>query len=378
MIPSGCLLESADRNAVLIGAPLYLVCFEHRTDDLAARPPERRTRGDATDCAAPNLDALGASWPGTRRLGALLTQGPRAGDVVDLNSAFAVMLAMQDVGAPEAEADSLLPADAMRFLQRLDGALPHARSALAFVLDALGRWDVPDLRGMGAIHERREVRLVSPVPAPGKIIGVARNYRAHAAELGSGAPPEEPVLFLKAPSAVIGPDDDIVIPAASSRTDYEGELAVVIGRRARHVHRAEALGCVAGYTVANDVSARDFQNERGQHFIGKSCDTFAPLGPALVTADEIDDPQDLAISTRVSGTTLQSARTADMIFSVAHVIAFASRLMTLEPGDVLLTGTPSGVGIARTPPRWLRDGDVVEVEIEHVGRLHNYVRQEKD
>ena len=358
---------------------MHLVCFEHRPAAPGARPPADSGRERPCDeLKAPNLDALEASWPGRRRLGALLTEGPRAGDVVDLNGAFAVRLALEDVGAPEAEADSLLPSDPMLFLRRFEATLPHARSVLAFVQACLGRWDAPDLVRAGSLLRRRDVRLTAPVPAPGKIVCVARNYATHAAEIGQAAPPEEPVLFLKAASAVIGPEDDIVIPAASAQTDYEGELAVVIGRRARRVHRAEALAFVAGYTVANDVSARDFQGQRGQHFIGKSCDGFAPLGPALVTADEIDDPQDLALTTRVSGETMQSARTKEMIFPVAEIIAFASRLMTLEPGDVLLTGTPAGVGMARKPPRWLHDGDVVEIEIERVGRLHNYVRQEKD
>jgi acylpyruvate hydrolase len=354
------------------------VCFEHRPAVPGVRATAAGGREAASaDRAGPNLDALATSWPGRRRLGALLGEGPRAGDVIDLNGAFVVQLALEDVGAPEAEADSLLPADPMLFLQHFETALPRAQSVLAFVQDCLGRWDAPDLVRAGSLHRRRDVRLTAPVPAPGKIVGVARNYAAHSAEQGQLAPPEEPVLFLKAPSAVVGPEDDIVIPAVSTQTDYEGELAVVIGRRARRVHPAEALAFVAGYSVANDVSARDFQGQRGQHFIGKSCDGFAPLGPALVTADEIDDPQALALTTKVSGETLQAGRTSEMIFSVAEIIAFASRLMTLEPGDVILTGTPSGVGMARRPPRWLHDGDVVEIEIERVGRLHNYVRQEK-
>jgi acylpyruvate hydrolase len=326
---------------------------------------------------APELDALEAGSPGRRRLGAVLTAGPRAGDVVDLNGAFAAQLALQDVGAPEAEADSLLPSDPLRFLQRFDAALDCARGVLAFIHDSLGRYDAPDLTRTRSLHPRRSVRLVAPIPTPGKIVAVARNYAAHASELGAAAAPSEPVLFLKATSAVTGPEDDIVLPSATTQVDFEGELAVVIGRRARRVHAREALSYVAGYTVANDVSARDFQNQRGQHFIGKSCDSFAPMGPSLVTADEIDDPQDLAITTRVSGETMQSARTKEMISPVAELIAFVTKLMTLEPGDVIFTGTPPGVGMARKPPRWLHDGDVVEIEIERVGRLHNYVRQEK-
>jgi 2-keto-4-pentenoate hydratase/2-oxohepta-3-ene-1,7-dioic acid hydratase in catechol pathway len=220
------------------------------------------------------------------------------------------------------------------------------------------------------------VRLHAPVRRPGKIVGVARNYADHARERGDAAPPVEPVLFIKAPSAVIGPEDEIVIPRTVEQADYEGELAVVIGRPAHHIAVEDAAAVVAGYCVGNDVTARDYQGVRGQRFLGKSCDTFAPLGPALVTADEIPDPQDLGIVTRLSGEVVQSARTKDMHFRVVEIISFASKLMTLEPGDVILTGTPAGVGASRDPARWLRDGDVVEVEIERIGRLVNYVRSE--
>jgi acylpyruvate hydrolase len=312
--------------------------------------------------------------PGSRRLGALLASGPRAGDVVDLNRALTAKLAIEDAGAPEAEADSLVPAEPLAFLRRFATALAGARTALAFVVESLDRYDAEDLAAAGVLASRRDVKLCAPVPRPGKIVAVARNYPAHADELG-GERPTEPVLFLKAPSAVIGPEDEIRLPAVATQVDYEGELAAVIGRAAREVAQASALEHVAGYTCANDVSARDFQNVRGQHFIGKSCDAFCPLGPALVTADEVGDPQDLGLRTLVSGQVAQQARTKEMLFPVAEIVAFASRLMTLEPGDVILTGTPSGVGAARRPPRWLADGDLVEVEIERLGRLRNRVRR---
>ena len=315
------------------------------------------------------------TMPGTHRLGALIQLGPNAGAVVDLNRALAVKLVGEDVGAPEAEADSLLPPDMLAFLRGGARSLEAAHAAFAFAADALERYDAPDLRRAGVVEARGQVRLCAPLPRPGKIVGVARNYLAHAAERGDAAPPREPVLFLKAPSAVIGPDDEIVLPAASKQVDYEGELAAVIGRPARDVSPEEALEYVAGYCAANDVTARDFQNERGQHFIGKSCDTFAPLGPVLTTADEIPDPSDLGIRTSVSGELRQSARSKEMIFPLPELLAFASRLMTLEPGDVLLTGTPAGVGAAQKPPCWLRDGDVVEVAIESIGALRNYVRR---
>jgi acylpyruvate hydrolase len=314
---------------------------------------------------------------GARRLGALLGAGPDAGSVVDLARALAVKLALHDAGAPEAEAESLLPSDPLAFLARGAPALDAARDALDFARDALARYDAPDLRAAGIVLPRGSVRWHAPVPRPGKILGVAHNYPDHARERGDAAPPVDPVLFVKASSAVIGPEDEIVVPAAVSQPDYEGELAVVIGRAVSRIDAADALSAIAGYCVGNDVTARDYQGVRGQRFLGKSCDTFAPLGPALVTADEVGDPQDLGITTRLSGEVVQSARTKDMHFPVAEIIAFASRLMRLEPGDVILTGTPGGVGAAREPARWLRDGDVVEVEIERVGRLVNYVRAER-
>jgi acylpyruvate hydrolase len=338
-----------------------------------AEQPAPGERVGAMGDAALGLETLESVTCGARRLGAVIPSGPHAGDVVDLNRALAIKLALDDVGAPEAEADSLLPPQMRAFLERGPEALEVAGEALDFVADALDRYDAPDVLRAGVVEPHARVRLCAPVPRPGKILGVARNYPAHAAERG-GEPPREPVLFLKAPSAVIGPGDEIRLPAASSQVDFEGELAAVIGRRTREVSAQDALAHVAGYCAANDVSARDFQNTRGQHFIGKSCDSFAPLGPALVTADEIPDPQGLALRTTVSGEVLQSASTKEMVFSVAELVAFASRLMTLEPGDVLLTGTPAGVGAARRPPRWLHDGDVVEVEIERVGRLRSYVR----
>ena len=343
---------------------MQLVTFERRGAD------DRHSMGDL----ALGFDSLEPSTVGSRRLGALVPHGPHAGSVVDLNRALALKLAAEDVGAPEAEADSLLASDALAFLRSGERALRAARSAFSFAVDALERYDAPDVQRAGVVEPRSRARLCAPIPRPGKVIGVARNYVAHAAERGS-EPPEEPVLFLKSSSAVIGPEDEILLPEVSVQVDYEGELAVVIGRTGRNLDPADALASVAGYCAANDVSARDFQNVRGQRFIGKSCDTFAPLGPVLVTVDEIADPQDLAIRTTLSGEVVQSGRTKEMIFPVAAILAFASRLMTLEPGDVVLTGTPEGVGVARVPPRFLQDGDVVEVAVERVGRLRNYVRR---
>jgi len=346
---------------------LRLVRFERK----AARRREGRGGGAWGGDASLGFDSAEAGRPGAQRLGALALAGPARDHVIDLNRALAMQLALDDVGAPEVFADSRLPSDALAFLRRGPDAFDAAHEALAFVERALERYDPPDLAHAGVLEPRAAVRLCAPVARPGKIVAVARNYADHAAESGA-SPPSEPVLFLKAPSAVAGPGDEILLPAASREVDWEGELAVVIGRAAREVTEEEALDHVAGYTVANDVSARDWQSVRGQHFIGKSCDGFAPLGPALVTRDEVGDVQDLAIETRLSGEVVQSARTKEMIFPVARLLAFASRLMTLEPGDVLLTGTPAGVGRSRRPPRFLRDGDVVEVTIERIGTLRNH------
>jgi acylpyruvate hydrolase len=366
---------------------VQLVTFESVPErDLSDGERSSHTFADASL----GFEGLGFGRPGLHRLGALLPPGPCAGDVVDLNRALAVKLAFEDVGAPEVEADSLLPADMLSFLQRGAQALASARQALTWTLDVLSRYDGPDLVRADVVIPRRAVKLNAPILRPGKLVGVARNYASHAAErrqaersseLSPELSPElskEPVLFLKAPTSVIGPTDDIVIPRASQQVDFEGELAVVIGSAAHRIESPDALSYVAGYTVANDVTARDFQNVRGQHFIGKSCDTFAPMGPALVTQDEIPDPQTLSIQTRVSGTPRQSAATGEMIFSIAEIIAFASRLMTLEPGDVILTGTPAGVGAASDPPVWLEDGDIVDIEIEGLGRLRNFVREEAE
>lgn len=314
---------------------------------------------------------------GARRLGALLPPGPRAGDVVDLNRALAVKLAVDDVGAPEAEADSLLPPRMLDFLRRGETARRVAAKSFEWAVDTLSRYDGPDLERARVVLHGRDIRLCAPLPRPGKIVGVARNYPPYGVGPGHEHP-SEPVLFLEAPSSVVGPGDEIAVPSSSRRIDPEGVLAAVIGRAAHHLGSDDALEYVAGYTAANDVTRRESEATRGEHFIGKSCDTFTPLGPALVTTDEIPDPQDLGLRTTVSGDTRQSASTKEMTFSVAELIAFASSIFTLEPGDVILTGTPASVGVPGDPVRWLRDGDVVDVEIDRIGRLRNYVRDAQD
>jgi 2-keto-4-pentenoate hydratase/2-oxohepta-3-ene-1,7-dioic acid hydratase in catechol pathway len=208
---------------------------------------------------------------------------------------------------------------------------------------------------------------------PGKIIGIGLNYRDHIDEAGLKAP-EQPLIFAKLPSSVIGPGEPIVIDAAVTRNvDWEVELAVIVGRRMRRVAERDALAHVHGYTVANDVSARDVQFAETQLVRAKSLDTFCPLGPVVVTADEIADPQALRLGTRVNGETVQDASTAQMVFGVAELLAYCSRSFTLEAGDILLTGTPHGCGAFLKPPRSLQPGDVVEVEVEGIGVLRNPV-----
>ena len=221
-------------------------------------------------------------------------------------------------------------------------------------------------------------RVLAPL-VPTSILCIGLNYRKHAAESNSPLP-HFPVLFVKSPAAAQNPDDPIALPRRlrSDKVDYEAELAVVIGKAAKNVSRENALDHVLGYTCANDVSARDWQKEGGggQWCRGKSFDTFCPLGPVIVTPDEIPDPHALRIAARVNGETLQDWTTGDMIFDIPTIIEFLSASSTLLPGTVILTGTPHGVGMARTPPRWLQPGDVAEIEIENIGILRNPVVEE--
>lgn len=210
----------------------------------------------------------------------------------------------------------------------------------------------------------------SPVLRPRVIWAVGLNYRDHAAETGRPAP-TVPTLFTKSPRSVVGDGEPVVVPPHVTQPDYEGELAVVIGRRCRDVPRERALDVVAGVTVAHDVSARDHQFTTGQFSWSKSFDTFCPLGPHVVGLDEVDLDRGLALETRLNGEVVQAATTADLIFPVPDLIAWITQGTTLDEGDVILTGTPGGVGAARTPPRFLRDGDVVEISIEGVGTLRN-------
>ena len=212
-----------------------------------------------------------------------------------------------------------------------------------------------------------DVRLGPPLMRPSKIVCVGLNYAQHAAESGMDVP-EEPVLFFKATSAIVGPNDPIIIPKGSEKTDWEVELAIVIGKKASHVSEKDALNHVAGYVLHNDVSERAFQLERsGQWVKGKSCDTFAPIGPFIATPDEIGDPNNLNLWLTLNGEEVQNSSTSDFIFNIQHVVSYISQYMTLLPGDIISTGTPFGVGLGLKPPRYLKDQDVVELGIEGLG-----------
>lgn len=219
-----------------------------------------------------------------------------------------------------------------------------------------------------------EVRLLAPIEKPGKIVAIGLNYYDHCRETNT-EPPKSPLIFTKFSTAITGPFDLIEWSSdLTTQVDYEAELAVIIGRTARFVAPENALGHVFGYTCANDVSARDLQFGDGQWVRGKSLDTFCPLGPMIVTADEIPDPQNLAIRCDLNGVIMQESNTSEMIFSVAELIAFCSQAFTLEPGDIIVTGTPHGTGAFRDPQVFLEDGDKVAVEIEGIGRMENTCR----
>ena len=279
-------------------------------------------------------------------------RGPRAcglveGQYVDVNAA-----------------DSEMPSSLRELLAR--GPDVHRRA-----------WSA--LRSGPVTYEPAKTRLLPPVPDPRKIICIGLNYRDHAAESGVPVPPE-PVLFSKYPTTLIGHLDRIVLPRVSHAVDYEAELVVVIGQGGKHISREKAREHIGGYTIGHDVSARDWQLNKPakQWMAGKTFDTFAPTGPELVTPDEVPDPHNLGIRLRLNGQTMQDSSTSQLIFGVEELIAYLSQIVTLEPGDLIFTGTPPGVGMARKPPVWLQPGDVVEVEIDRLGILRNSVIAENE
>ncbi len=253
--------------------------------------------------------------------------------------------------------DPSLPSDMIALLEGGDAALAKAKAAAA---------------SGGATLALSDVKLLAPIPRPGKIICIGLNYRDHAGETGA-AIPTAPTVFAKWANVIVAPGDAIVLPTNTEQIDYEAEFVFVIGKRGRNISEADALDYVVGYAPFNDVSARDFQNRTSQWTMGKTFDTFGPFGPSITTADEIADPHDLDIWLDINGEELQRSNTRELIFNINQLVADLSSVMTLEPGDIVSTGTPAGVGVARTPKRWLVAGDVVTVHIEGLGSLTNPV-----
>ncbi|MBI4790595.1 MAG: fumarylacetoacetate hydrolase family protein [Chloroflexi bacterium] len=265
----------------------------------------------------------------------------------------------------ETHIGALITHDERRAVFDFNAAQPHLPDEMIAFLK---------LGVLPSVHERyfipeSDVTLLAPVPRPGKIICVGHNYHGHT----GATPPAYPDIFAKFANVVIGPHQPIVCPRVPVNLDYEGELAVVIGKRARYVPEDRALEYVAGYTIFNDVTARDYQNRTSQWTLGKSFDTFGPMGPVLVTADEIPDPGHLELSLTVNGEERQRSNTCNLIFSIPFLISYLSQAITLEPGDVISTGTPSGTGASLKPPVFMQPGDVVSVRIEKIGELINIV-----
>jgi 2-keto-4-pentenoate hydratase/2-oxohepta-3-ene-1,7-dioic acid hydratase in catechol pathway len=264
-----------------------------------------------------------------------------------------------------------LNASGIQDLSKADPTLPHSMHEII----ENWRFLLPRVQGLVKRlgNSEESLQVLCPFERIGKILCIGLNYRDHALETNQPIP-TEPIVFCKAPTALIGPDDDIVIPQVSTQVDFEAELVVVIGKRVRNVRESDAHQAIFGYTVGHDVSARDWQIGKPgkQFFLGKSFDTFAPLGPAIALADSISNPMDLRIQSRINGQSMQDSSTSQLIFSPAFLIAYISQVITLDVGDVIYTGTPSGVGIARKPQRFLQPGDTVEIEIEALGTLRNH------
>jgi 2-keto-4-pentenoate hydratase/2-oxohepta-3-ene-1,7-dioic acid hydratase in catechol pathway len=262
-------------------------------------------------------------------------------------------------------------------LNQADSKLPNSMPEL-LALGPDGLKQAAAAAKSGKTFDPASVKLLAPVPRPEKIFCIGLNYSDHARETGK-EPPPEPVVFSKFVTAIRAHGDPIVLPRLSNKVDYEAELVTIIGIGGRHIAKDKALEHVAGYACGHDVSARDWQTQKpgGQWLLGKSFDSFAPLGPHLVTADEVGDAGDLAISLRLNGNVMQNSSTSQLIFSVAELVSYISGVCTLSPGDLIFTGTPPGVGVARKPPIYLQSGDIVEVEIERIGILRNPVTSEK-
>ncbi len=288
----------------------------------------------------------------------------RGGD--DLRLGVKTERGVIDVAAAQAalgQGDGNLP-------QTVEAAIAGGEAARSALTDLVARAEAADATGSSWLMDEESLTLGPSVPNPGKIVCVGLNYRKHAEETGA-AIPTSPVLFSKFLNTIAAPDEEVPLTDAATQYDYEVELAVVMGDTTKNVSAADALNTVFGYTTANDLSARDLQTRTSQWLLGKTMDKFMPIGPYLVTADDVPDPQKLAIRTWLNGELRQNSNTDDMIFPVAEIIAYISRHFTLEPGDVIITGTPEGVILGMAEKRWMVPGDVVEVEVEGLGKLRN-------
>jgi len=311
-----------------------------------------------------------------QRAGQARTGTELGGYIVDLNRAYRASLQQGGNQEELAVADVRVSPDMITLLSGGATSLRGAREAIAYVESRLSQSDTTLTKQQGILTTPDQISYLPPVLRPSKVICLGLNYRDHAAEAHM-AVPDYPILFHKVAGSLTGHNQPIVIPRISDRIDYEGELAIIIGRKGKYISEEEALEYVAGYTNANDVSARDLQFRTSQWTTGKMLDTFGPLGPALITCDEVPDPQALRITTILNGVTMQDATTADMLFPVSFVVSYVSQIVTIEPGDVIMTGTPPGIGNTRTPPVYLKPGDSVSVEIERLGRLTNPVVAEE-
>jgi acylpyruvate hydrolase len=287
--------------------------------------------------------------------------------IIDLPETYQ---AWQRTQSAQAATDlSEFPPGALELLQAGPPAYQAASQAIAFAADSD---NLTALARLGLAYAAANVEFRPPIPRPGKIICLGHNYRRHVLEMGQELP-KYPVIFAKFANTLIGHHQPIILPAVSTQVDYEAEMVIVIGRTGKDIQPETAFDYIVGYTIFNDVSVRDFQRRTPQWLQGKTFDGSGPIGPALVTADEVSDPQALDITLRLNGQVMQQSNTADFIFNIPTIIQFLSQIMTLEPGDLIATGTPSGVGFARQPQVFLKPGDVVQIEISQLGVLENPV-----
>lgn len=297
---------------------------------------------------------------GISRIGAL-----KDDKVIDLNASFIAKLKADGKYRANKIADAYIPTDMRGFLEGGNESLNYAKDSIEFALSN-------NESAIKLIFDKDKVKFEAPITNPKKIICVGHNYREHILEMGREIPPY-PLVFAKFANTVIGPEDDIPFYPISKQLDYEAEFTFVVGKRAKNIAEEDALDYVAGYTVCNDITYRDLQRRTLQWLQGKSVDGAAPMGPWLITSDELKDPSNLEISLTVNGEERQRSNTKNLVFSVQRLLSFLSKKMTLEPGDVIMTGTPGGVGVAMEPQSFLKDGDVVRVEVENVGVLENKV-----